>query len=387
MRVDFALTEDQKMLTTMVREFAQRELLPVAREDDRNKYYRPEIIKKMASLGLVADLLPQEYGGSALDNISHAILVEEIGRVNFAYVVSIFMVQLCLVELTILNWGTRGQKDKYLPPLATGELLGCFGAVEPNVGSDAGAVETTALLDKDGWVLSGSKTWITNASVADIAIILARTDKGKKGRSLTTFLIDTKTPGFTTQEIEGKLGIRATNTAEVSLDDCRVPKENVLGEIGHGLRVALSAIDNARFTMSAGCVGIAQACIDASVKYARERRQFNRPIGQFQLIQEMLADMIVETEAARHLVYRVGYLKDKGLPYSRETAIAKYYASKVAMQAADSAIQIHGGYGYSDEFPVERYYRDARVAPLFAGTNEIQKLIIAQHALGLSAIT
>lgn len=384
--MDFALTEDQKMLRTMVRDFAERELLPVAREDDRNGYYRPEIIRKMASLGLVAGLLPPEYGGSDLDNMSHAILVEEIGRVNFAYVVSIFMVQVCLVELTILNWGTREQKEKYLPKLATGELLGCFGAVEPNVGSDASAVETTALLDKDEWVLSGSKTWITNASMADIAIILARTDKSKGKGKLTTFLVETKTPGFTAREIEGKMGIRATNTAEVSLDHCRVPKENVVGEVGHGLKVALSAIDNARFTMGAGCVGIAQACIDASVKYAQQRQQFKRPIGQFQLIQEMIADMITETEAARYLVYRVGYLRDKGLPYSRETAIAKYYASKVAMQAADRAIQIHGGYGYSDEFPVERYYRDARVAPLFAGTNEIQKLIIAQHALVLSAI-
>ncbi len=385
--MDFSLTEEQKMLRAMVQDFAQKELLPVAKEDDRNQHYRREIIKKMASLGLVGGLLPQEYGGSGLDYISHAILVEEIGRANFAYVVSIFMVQLCLVELTLLNFGTKEQREKYLPRLVTGELLGCFGAVEPNVGSDAGAVETTAVPNKDKWVINGSKTWITNASIADIAILLTQTDKSKGNRGLATFLIETKTPGFTTQEIKGKLGIRAVNTAEVSLDQCCVPKENLVGEVGQGLKIVLSAIDNARFTMSAGCVGIAQACIDASVKYAKERRQFKRQIAQFQLIQEMIADMIVETEAARYLVYQVGYLKDKGLPYSREAAIAKYYASKVAIQAADRAIQIHGGYGYSDEFPVERYYRDARVAPLFAGTNEIQKLIIAQYALGISAIT
>ncbi len=384
--MDLSLTEDQKMLQTMVRDFAIKELLPVAKEDDRNAYYRPEIIKKMSSLGLVGGLLPQEYGGSKLDNVSHAILVEEVGRVNFAYVVCILMVQVCLVELTLLNWGTREQKEKYLPRLAAGELLGCFGAVEPNVGSDASAVETTAHLDRDGWVINGSKTWITNAGLADIAIILAQTDKSQGNKGLATFLIETKTPGFSTREIKGKLGIRAVNTAEVSLDQCHIPKENVVGQIGQGLRVVLSGIDNARFTMSAGCVGIAQACIDASVKYARERRQFNKQIGQFQLIQEMIADMTVETEAARYLVYQVAYLRDRGLSYSRETAMAKYYASKVAMQAADRAIQIHGGYGYSDEFPVERYYRDARVAPLFAGTNEIQKLIIAQYALGISAI-
>jgi len=385
--MDFSLTEEQKMLRTMVYEFAQRELLPVARDDDRNRYYRPEIIKKMASLGLVAGLLPKEYGGSELDNISHAVLVEEVGRVNFAYVVSIFMVQLCLVELTLLNWGTKEQKEKYLPRLASGELLGCFGVVEPDVGSDAGAVETTASLSKDGWVLNGSKTWITNASVADLAIILARTDRSLGRKGLATFLVETRMPGFNVREIEGKMGIRAVSTAEVSLDECHVPKENMVGKVGQGLKVTLSAIDSARFTMGAGCVGIAQACIDASVKYAQERKQFGRPIGQFQLIQEMIADMVVETDAARYLVYRVGYLRDNGLPYSTETAIAKYYASKVAMQAADRAMQIHGGYSYSDEFPVERYYRDARVAPLFAGTNEIQKLIIAQQALGISAIT
>jgi alkylation response protein AidB-like acyl-CoA dehydrogenase len=385
--MDFSLTEEQMMLKATVSEFAQSELLPVAREDDRSGCYRPEIIDKMASLGLVGDLLPQEYGGSGLDNLSHAIVVEQVGRVNFAYVVSVFMVQVSLIELTLLNWGTVEQKDTYLSRLAAGEILGCFGAVEPNVGSDASAVETTAVPGKDEWVLNGTKTWITNAGIADIAIILARSGQRKQRRELTAFLVDTRAPGFTAKEIRGKLGIRATNTAEVSLEGCRVPSGNVVGEVGRGLRVTLSAIDNARFTMAAGCVGIAQACIDASVRYAKERRQFNRPIGQFQLIQEMIADMIVETEAARYLVYRVGYLRDRGLPYSQETAIAKYYASKAAMQAADRAMQIHGGYAYSDEFPIERYYRDARVAPLFAGTNEIQKLIIAQHALDLNAIT
>ncbi len=383
--MDFSLTEDQKMLRTMVQDFAERHLLPVAREDDRNQYYRPEIIKKMASLGLVAGLLPQEYGGSALDNISYSILVEEVGKVNFAYVTSIFMVQHSLVELTILNWGNEQQKNKYLPRLATGDLLGCFGAVEPNVGSDAAAVETTAVLDGDEWVLNGTKSWVSNSSIADLALILARS-KQVKERGLSVFLIETKKPGFNTREIRGKMGVRAMNTAEVSLDQCRVPEENVVGEVGQGLKIALSAIDNARFTLAAGCVGVAQACIDASVKYAQERKQFGRPIGGFQLIQDKIADMIVETEAARYLVYRVGYLRDKGLPCHRETAVAKYYASKAATQAADRAIQIHGGYGYSDEFPVERYYRDARIAPLVAGTNEIQKLIIAEHALGIRAI-
>jgi len=384
--MDFELTKEQLMFQNMAREFAEREMKPVVKEDDRNEYYRPELMHKMASLGLVGGIIPPEYGGLGFDNITSAVIVEEIGRVNFSYVVSSFMVQVGLIELTLLNFGTKEQKEKYLPRLVAGELLGCLGAVEPNVGSDAGAAETTATPDKDGWVINGSKSMITNAGVADIAIILTQTDKSKGTKGLATFLVDTKTPGFTTREIK-KLGIRSTNTADITLDYCHIPKENVVGEIGRGLKVTLSAIDNARFAMSAGCVGIAQACIDASVKYAQERQQFNRPIGGFQLIQEMIADMIVETETARYLVYRVGYLRDKGLPYFRETAMAKYYTSKVAMQAADRAIEIHGGYGYSTDFMVERYYRDARVAPLFGGTNEIQKLIIAQQALGISAFT
>jgi len=384
--MDFDLAEEQVMSRNMVREFAEQEILPFATEDDRNEYFRPEIIRKMASLGLLGGVIPPEYGGSGLDYITYLTIVEEIGSVSLACVVSAFMVQHSLVEMSILKWGSEGQKKSYLPRLTKGDILGCFAAVEPNVGSDAGAVETIATLDKDYWVLNGNKTWITSASVADIAIVLAQTDKRKGNKGLATFLIEMPTAGFSARDIRDKLGIRGVNTAEITMDNCRIPQDNVIGEIGHGLRVALSAIDNARLTLAAGCVGLAQACIDASVKYARERQQFKKPIGGFQLIQEMIADMVTETEAARYLVYRVGDLRNKGRSYSRETAIAKYYASKVAMQAADRAIQIHGGYGYSDQFPVGRYYRDARVAPVFAGTNEIQKLIIAQNALGISAV-
>ena len=384
--MDFDLAEEQVMSRNMVREFAEQEILPFATEDDRNEYFRPEIIRKMASLGLLGGVIPPEYGGSGLDYITYLTIVEEIGSVSLACVVSAFMVQHSLVEMSILKWGSEGQKKSYLPRLTKADILGCFAAVEPNVGSDAGAVETIATLDKDCWVLNGNKTWITSASVADIAIVLAQTDKRKGNKGLATFLIEMPTAGFSARDIRDKLGIRGVNTAEITMDNCRIPQDNVIGEIGHGLRVALSAIDNARLTLAAGCVGLAQACIDASVKYARERQQFKKPIGGFQLIQEMIADMVTETEAARYLVYRVGDLRNKGRSYSRETAIAKYYASKVAMQAADRAIQIHGGYGYSDQFPVGRYYRDARVAPVFAGTNEIQKLIIAQNALGISAV-
>lgn len=385
--MDFELSQEQAMVRDIVRGFAERELLPLARQDDRNEYYRPEIIKKLGALGFVGGPLPEEYGGSGIDNVTQAVIAEEIGHACLAYLVAICMVQLGLVQLSILRFGSDEQKLKYLSRLAKGEILGCFGAVEPNVGSDAAAVETTALAKGDVWVLNGTKTWITNAGVADVAIILARTDRSKGGKGLATFLVDLPAPGFSTKTIEGKLGIRSTNTAVISLEDCSIPRKNLLGEMGMGLTVALSAIDNARFNMAAGCVGLAQACIDASTKYAQQRHQFGRPIGTFQLIQEKLADTVVETQAARFLVYNVGNRRDRGLPYSQETAIAKYYASRVAVQAADRAMQIYGGYSYSDDFPVERYYRDARVAGLFAGTDEIQKLIIAQHALGIRAVS
>lgn len=385
--MDFELTQEQKAVKEMTRRFAEEEIVPLARENDRKCRFPHDIIKKMAPMGLVGGPIPEKYGGAGLDFISHAIVTEEIGRACSS-VRTTLSVQVSLVELCILNWGTEEQKQKYLPPLCRGELIGCFALTEPGAGSDAANQSTRAVSRSDKWVLNGAKTWISNAGVADVAIVIARTDVNAKEKheGLTAFIIECKgKKGYSTRDIENKLGLRSSNTAEIFLEDCELPGDAVLGEIGQGFKVAMSGLDNGRFSVAAGCVGISQACIDASVKYAKERIQFDRPIGSFQLIQNMVARMVVDTEAARLLVYKAAYVKNRGERSTHETSIAKYFASEAALRAANMAVQIHGGYGYSDEFPVERYLRDARVATIYEGTSEIQKLIIGRDVLGLRA--
>ncbi len=383
--MEFDLTEEQKMIQRTVREFAAREILPYARENDREERFPDEIIRKMGELGFTGAPVPQEYGGMGLDFISEAILFEEIGYADSS-IRTTLSVQLSLVELTILQWGTEAQKRKYLPRLARSEILGCFGLTEPGAGSDPASLQTSAVREGAEWVLNGTKTWISNGGVADLAIIFGQTEPGSRHRGIAAYLVERDTPGYETQDIKGKLGLRASNTAELILQDVRVPEENLLGEVGKGFAIAMSALDNGRYGVAAGCVGLAQACIDASVKYAQERTQFDRPIGSFQLVQELIADMIVETEAARLLVYRAGHVKNQGKRSTLETSLAKLYASEAAFRVANKAIQVHGGYGYSDEYPVERHMRDARVASLYEGTTEIQKLIVARNALGIDAI-
>ena len=382
--MDFGLTEEQKMIQALARDFANNEIVPVARENDRQEKFPWEVLRKMAELGLLAGPIPTEYGGMGLDYVSHGLITEEIGRACSS-VRTTLSVHISLCQLTLLKWATEEQKRRYLPRLARGEIIGCFALTEPNVGSDAASIETTATRRGDGWVLNGAKTLISNGGVAGLAIIFAQTDKSLGHHGIGAFLVERDAPGFTTKDIHGKLGLRSSNTAELFFEDCYVPQENVLGQIGDGFKMALSALDSGRFSVAAGCVGIAQGCIDACIRYAQARHQFGRPIGSFQLVQELIAEMIVNTEAARLLVYRAAALKDKGLPNTRETSIAKYFASEVALKAANDAIQVHGGYGYLDEYPVERYMRDARVASLYEGTSQIQKLIIARDALGVSA--
>lgn len=385
--MDFELTPEQKAVKEMTRRFADEEIVPLARENDRKCRFPHEIIKKMAPMGLLGGPIPEKYGGAGLDFISHAIVTEEIGRACSS-VRTTLSVQVSLVELCILNWGTEEQKQKYLPALCKGELIGCFALTEPGAGSDAANQSTRAILRGDKWALNGTKTWISNAGVADVAILIARTDANTKEKheGLTAFIIECKgEKGYSTRDIENKLGLRSSNTAEIFLEDCELPRNAVLGEVGQGFKVAMGGLDNGRFSVAAGCVGISQACIDASVKYAKERIQFDRPIGSFQLIQDMIARMVVDTEAARLLVYKAAYVKNKGERSTHETSIAKYFASEAALRAANMAVQIHGGYGYSDEFPVERYLRDARVATIYEGTSEIQKLIIGRDVLGLRA--
>ncbi len=384
--MDFDLTEDQIMIRNLMRDFAEKEILPKARDDDRNERFPKDILDKMAPLGFLGAPLPEEYGGLGIDAIAYILMIEELGRVSFA-LRSIVSVHVSLFQQTLNRWGTEEQKRRYLPRTTKGELLGCFATTEPNVGSDLSSMETTAVLEGGKWRLNGNKMWISNGGVADLALIFAQTDKAKKHRGIAAFLVEKGTPGFSSEDIHGKLGLRAANTAELILQDCLVPEENLLGQVGEGFKIAMTAFDNARLCVAGGCVGLAQACIDASVQYAQNRQQFGKPIGSYQLVQEIIANMVVETEAARFLTYRAAYLKNKGIPNTIETSMAKYYASEVALRAANNAIQVHGGYGFSDEYPVERYYRDVKVATLLEGTSEMHKLIIGRNATGLSAFT
>jgi alkylation response protein AidB-like acyl-CoA dehydrogenase len=295
-------------------------------------------------------------------------------------------VQTSLVCSSIERWGSEEQKHEWLPKLCSGEALGCFGLTEPNTGSDAANLSTRATKVDGGWKISGQKQWISMGNFAQLAMIFAQTDPEKGHRGLACFLVPTESDGFTTQEIHGKLGLRASDTAEISLDEVEVGEETMLGEVGDGFKVAMSALDSGRFSVASGCVGICQGCVDASVAYSTEREQFGRPIASFQLVQEMIADMVVDTEAARALVWRAGWLKDTGQPNTKETSVAKLYATEAAVRAANQAIQVHGGSGYVDDYPVERYLRDARVTTLYEGTSQIQKLIIGRAVTGVNAM-
>jgi alkylation response protein AidB-like acyl-CoA dehydrogenase len=328
--------------------------------------------------------IPEEYGGAGFDYISHAIVAEEIGRVDSS-LRGTYSVQVSLVELPLFTFGSEEQKKKYLPKLTSGEWIGCFGLTEPNAGSDPASMVSTAVKDGDDYILNGQKTWITNAGLADLAIVYAKTDRDAGARGITAFLVEKGFEGFSTKDIHDKLGLRASNTGEIFLENCRVPKESVLGEVNKGFKVALGTLDFGRYTVAAGCVGAAQGCIDICKDYAKQRIQFGKPIASFQLVQQMVADMVVECEAGRLLVYRVGDMKNKGMPNTRETSIAKYYCSEMVNRVAYKAIQIHGGYGFSGEYDVERFYRDARINTLYEGTSQIQQLIIGSFELGIRA--
>ena len=384
--MDFDLTEEQIMIRNLMKDFAKNEIIPKMRDDDRNERFPADILEKMAPLGLLGAPLPEEYGGMGIDHVAYALMIEELGYASFA-LRSIVSAHISLFQQTLNQWGTEEQKQKYLPRTTKGELLGCFATTEPNVGSDVSSIETSAVRDGYNWRLNGNKMWISNGGVAGVALVFAQADKAKKHRGITAFLVEKGTPGFSSQDIHGKLGLRSANTAELILEDCVVTEDSVLGQVGDGFKIAMTAFDEARLCVAAGSVGLAQACIDASVLYAQTRQQFGKPIGSYQLVQELIADMIVETEAARLLTYRAAHLKNKGVRNTVETSMAKYYATEVALRAANNAIQVHGGYGFSDEYPVERYYRDVKVGTLLEGTSQMHKLIIGREATGINAFT
>ncbi len=384
--IDFELTDEQRLIRETARDFTDREIVPRARENDRNEHFDTELVQKIADMGYLGAIVPEEYGGRDLDYRTYALIVEEIGRGDSS-ARTVVSVQTSLVCSSIQRWGTEEQKHEWLPRLCSGEILGCFALTEPDTGSDAANLKTRAEKTDGGWRITGQKQWISMGNYAKVALVFAQTDPEKKHRGLAAFLVPTESDGFSSGEIHGKLGLRASDTAELSLDGVEVGDEALLGELGEGFKVAMSALDSGRYSVAAGCVGICQGCVDASVEYAKERKQFDRPIASFQLVQAMIADMIVDTEAARGLVWRAGWLKDNGKPNTTETSIAKLYATEAAVRSANTAIQVHGGSGYVDDHPVERYMRDARVTTLYEGTSQIQKLIIGRAATGINALT
>jgi len=382
--MDLKLTEEQEMVRKMARDFAQKEVAPIAAEMDAKGAVPFENIKKMGRLGLLGLTAPEEYGGGGADTVSYVVALEEIAKACASTAV-VMAVQNSLVNYALARFGTEEQKRKFLVPLAQGEKIGAYALTEPEAGSDAAAIRTRAVRDGDEYVINGTKHFITNGGFADIVILYATVDPSKGYRGITAFIVEKGTPGFSTGKEENKMGIRATNTCELIFQDCRVPAANRLGDEGQGFKIALSALDAGRIGIGAQAVGIAQAAYEAALQYAKTRVQFGQPIAQLQAIQWMLADMATRIEAARLLVYKAALAKDEaqktGARFSKEAAMAKLFASETAGFVTDCALQIHGGYGYMKDYPLERYYRDARITRIYEGTNEIQRLVIARSIL------
>jgi len=387
--MDFTLTPDQELIRSTARELCERELAPHAREWDEAEELPRALVDTLAEAGFLAAALPDELGGGGLDSVAYCLLCEELGRADSS-VRGIVSVSNGLYGKTVARWGSDEQQRELLPLLASGDGLGCYALTEPGCGSDAAALATRAQRvsggEGDEWVLSGSKVFITLGSWAKTAIVFARSG-GEGPRGITAFLVPTESEGFAATPMKGKLGLRAQDTAELSLDGVRVPDSARLGEEGQGFKVAMSALDNGRISLAAGCVGIAQGCLDACLAYAGDRQAFGRQIAAFQLVQQLLAEMHVEIEAARLLTWKAAALADVGRPYTTEAAVAKWYASEAAVRAANAAVQVLGGYGYVDEYPVAKYLRDARVTTLYEGTSQIQTLIVGRALTGESAFT
>jgi len=384
--MDFEFTDEQKMLKETARKLMEKEIIPIADEYDKKKSLLDrtllkKLLDKLAPLGYLAALIPEEEGGAGLDHIGWAILGEELFR---AYASLGGVVGIQNTHRMIYLMGTPEQKRKYLPSLFSGEKIICSAITEPNVGSNPIMIETTATLKGNEYILNGTKTWISNGTISDIAMVVAQTQKGAGPFGLCHLIVEKEVSPYEARDLP-KLGLRSFPTAELVFQDCRVPRENLLVAPGQGLKETLRSFESARAGMAIGSVGMAQAAIDASVRYAKERVQFGKPIGSFQLIQEMIADMVAETEAARLLAYRAHFLLDKKVRCDRETSMAKFYATEAAVRVTSMAIQIHGAYGLSEEYPVERYFRDARSFTIPDGTTQIQKMIVARRVLGLSA--
>jgi alkylation response protein AidB-like acyl-CoA dehydrogenase len=381
--VDLRISDEHRQLKELAHRFTEERIVPHATRWDRDEAIDRDLVPALGDVGFLGLGIDEAYGGSGGDHLAYCLVLEEIARGDSA-VRGIISVSLGLVGKTLAKHGTEAQKQRWLPGLCSGRELGCFGLTEPGTGSDAASLATKAVRDGDDWLITGRKVFITNGTWADVALIFARTG-GPGPKGITAFLVPTDSPGFTATEIHGKLGMRGQATAELALDRIRVSDADRLGDEGAGFKLAMAALDRGRMSVAAGCVGAARGALEASVKYAKEREQFGKPIAGFQLVQELLADMAVETDAARLLTWRCADLADRGEPFSTEASMAKLYASEAAVRVANNAIQVFGGYGYIDEYPVGKYLRDTRVTTLYEGTSQIQKLLIGRALTGVNA--
>jgi len=380
--MQFELSPEQRAVQARARAFAEAEVAPIARAADERGEFPIHLVRRMGELGFLAGAVSPEYGGSGLDHLGTALVYEELGRADSS-VRGFLAVHAGLVAACIDDWGTEEQKRRYLPRLASGELIGCYCLTEPNAGSDAASIEATVREDGDSYVLDGEKIWITNGGIAGLAIVFASHDRAARHKGICAFLVEADAPGFRRERLPGQeLGHRAADHARIVFDGCRVPKSAMLGAPGEGFKVAMAALDHGRVGVAAGAVGVAQACLDACVAFVRERRQFGRRIGDFQMIQAQLADMAADVEAARLLTYRAAWLKDQGRPATQATSMAKLFATEIAVKAASDAVLIHGGRGYSSQYPVERYYRDIKGLQIYEGTSHIQRIVIARELVG-----
>ncbi|HYO49973.1 MAG TPA: acyl-CoA dehydrogenase family protein [Chloroflexia bacterium] len=380
--MDFELTAEQKRTQSQAREFAQQEVAPLAREADERGEFPLQLVGRMGELGFLGGTVPQEYGGAGMDYVSYALVCEELGRVDSS-VRGFLTVHAGLVAGCINEWGSEEQKRRYLPRLAAGEWIGCYALTEPNAGSDVASIESMAREDGDSYVLRGEKVWITNGASAHVAVVFASVDRNLRHKGLCAFIIETDMPGFHREPMPGvELGHRASEHVRITLEDCRVPESAMLGSVGEGFKVAMSALDRGRLGVAAGAVGVGQACLDASIAFTKERRQFGQRVADFQMVQATLADMAADVQAARLLTYHAAWTKDQGLPATKATSIAKLFATEAALKAASEAVLLHGNRGYSNEYPVERYYRDIKGLQIYEGTSHIQRIIIARELVG-----
>lgn len=379
--MNFELTRQQKEIQQLAQKFAQEEVAPLARETDASGKFPIHLVKRMGELGFLGATIDPKYGGSGMDYLSYTLISEELGQADSS-VRGFLAVHGSLVSLCINDWGTEAQKQKYLPRLASGERIGCYCLTEPNAGSDVASMESIVREEADAYVINGEKIWITNGEIADVAILFASIDRDKRHRGICAFIVNTNSAGFHREPMPGlELGHRSSSHAHITFREMRVPKEALLGEVGEGFKVGMSALDHGRLGVAAGAVGIAQACLDASLAFVRTRRQFGKRIGDFQMIQAAIADMAADIEAARLLVYKAAWMKENGLPTTRQTSIAKLFATEIAARAANEAVLIHGGRGYSNEYPVERLYRDIKGLQIYEGSSHIQRIVIARDLI------